>query len=216
MSDDLLEGDSGCLPQKLQHKRCLHQNQQQQQHRNQQQRKPQQLQQQIFIDSTCIRWKCDIEIKIWSPSKNPLVFHNMWLQVNSHCHWKHDWDLRSPFQMHSRHIDTCEQPWSDMWCPNQDTCVKGFISACIPSKSSPLADTENTRASLSCNVSSDRVMFPKSMKYEPSAKPVQSAEVSFSSEWIEWMGWIKWIKWITWIKSIKWIQWVLMKYIKWI
>ena len=75
MSDDLLEGDSGCLPQKLQHKRHLHQNQQQQQqhqqqqqqqqqHRNQQQRKPQQLQQQIFIDSTCIRWKCDIEIKI--------------------------------------------------------------------------------------------------------------------------------------------------------
>ena len=68
MSDDLLEGDSGCLPQKLQHKRYLHQNQQQQQqqqqHRNQQQRKPQQLQQQIFIDSTCIRWKCDIEIKI--------------------------------------------------------------------------------------------------------------------------------------------------------
>ena len=70
MSDDLLEGETGCLPQKLQHKRCLHQNQQQQQqqqqqqHKNQQQRKPQQLQQQIFIDSTCIRWKCDIEIKI--------------------------------------------------------------------------------------------------------------------------------------------------------
>ena len=68
MSDELLEGDAGCHPQKLQHKRHLHQNQQQQQqqqqHRNQQQRKPQQLQQQIFIDSTCIRWKCDIEIKI--------------------------------------------------------------------------------------------------------------------------------------------------------
>merc|ERR1711974_554812 len=56
MSDDLLEGEADCPPQKLQHKRCLHQNQQQQ-------RKPQQLQQQIFIDSTCIRWKCDIEIK---------------------------------------------------------------------------------------------------------------------------------------------------------
>ena len=66
MTDDLLEGDAGCLPQKLQHKRCLNQNQQQQQqqqqHRNQQQRKPQQLQIQKFIDSMCICWKCYIEI----------------------------------------------------------------------------------------------------------------------------------------------------------
>ena len=59
MSDDLLDGEAGCPPQKLQHKCCLHQNQ-----IKQQQRKPQQVQQQIFIDSTCIRWKCDIEIKI--------------------------------------------------------------------------------------------------------------------------------------------------------
>ena len=64
MSDDLLDGEaSGCRPpQKLQHKCRLHQNQQQV--KQQQQRKPQQVQQQIFIDSTCIRWKCDIEIKI--------------------------------------------------------------------------------------------------------------------------------------------------------
>ena len=63
MSDDLLDGEaSGCRPLKLQHKCCLHQNQQQV--KQQQQRKPQQVKQQIFIDSTCIRWKCDIEIKI--------------------------------------------------------------------------------------------------------------------------------------------------------
>ena len=58
MSDD---GEAGCPKQKLQHRCRLHHNQQP---IKQQQRKPQQVQQQIFIDSTCIRWKCDIEIKI--------------------------------------------------------------------------------------------------------------------------------------------------------
>ena len=62
MCDELPEEEGECPPQQLQHKRNLHQNQQQT--KQQQQRKPQQLQQQIFIDSTCIRWKCDIEIKI--------------------------------------------------------------------------------------------------------------------------------------------------------
>ena len=58
MPDDLLEGET----QKCKHKRCLHQNEQQT--KQKQRREPKQVKPQIFIDSTCIRWKCDIEIKI--------------------------------------------------------------------------------------------------------------------------------------------------------
>ena len=57
MPDNLLEGET------QKHKRCLHQNDQKIKQKKQR-RDSKQVQQQIFIDSTCIRWKCDIEIKI--------------------------------------------------------------------------------------------------------------------------------------------------------
>ena len=55
MPDNLLEGET----QKHKHDKNDQTIKQKKQRRD-----SKQVQQQIFIDSTCIRWKCDIEIKI--------------------------------------------------------------------------------------------------------------------------------------------------------